>query len=94
MAQPTRGPRPIVSDSISDVAAQSVLDGLDAGFTIDEIALELGMSIDTAPYEAGWPIERDKQHTQDLSHVEYSKQGLEWHREINGIKLPQQIRMA
>jgi|10_taG_2_1085330.scaffolds.fasta_scaffold34887_3 hypothetical protein len=63
-------------------------------FTIDEIALELGMSIDTAPYEAGWPIERDKQHTQDLSHVEYSKQGLEWHREINGIKLPQQIRMA
>lgn len=38
MAQPARGPRPIVSDSITDTAAQSVLDGLDAGFTIDEIA--------------------------------------------------------
>ena len=45
MAQPTRGPRPIVSDSISDVAAQSVLDGLDAGFTIDEIAPDNGPKI-------------------------------------------------
>jgi len=45
MAQPTRSPRPIVSDSISDVAAQSVLDGLDAGFTIDEIAPDNGPKI-------------------------------------------------
>ena len=45
MAQPTRGPRPIVSDSITDTAAQSVLDGLDAGFTIDEIAPDTGPKI-------------------------------------------------
>ena len=45
MAQPTRGPRPIVSENISDVAAQSVLDGLDAGFTIDEIAPDNGPKI-------------------------------------------------
>jgi len=42
MAQPTRDPRPIVSDSVTDAAAQSVLDGLDAGFTIDEIAPDKG----------------------------------------------------
>tara|TARA_R110000787_G_scaffold266827_1_gene373078 strand:+ start:1081 stop:1815 length:735 start_codon:yes stop_codon:yes gene_type:complete len=42
MAQPTRDPRPIVSDSVTDAAAQSVLDGLDAGFTIDEIAPNKG----------------------------------------------------
>lgn len=45
MAQPTRGPRPIVSDSVTDTAAQSVLDGLDAGFTIDEIAPDTGPKI-------------------------------------------------
>ena len=45
MAQPTRGPRPIVSDSVTDTAAQSVLDGLDAGFTIDEIAPDNGPKI-------------------------------------------------
>jgi len=42
MAQPTRGPRDIVTDSISETAGQSVLDGLDAGFTIDEIAPDTG----------------------------------------------------
>ena len=45
MAQPTRAPRPIVSDSVTDTAAQSVLDGLDAGFTIDEIAPDTGPKI-------------------------------------------------
>ena len=45
MAQPTRGPRPIVTDSISETAGQSVLDGLDAGFTIDEIAPDNGPKI-------------------------------------------------
>ena len=45
MAQPTRDPRPIVSDSVTDAAAQSVLDGLDAGFTIDEIAPDTGPKI-------------------------------------------------
>ena len=45
MAQPTRGPRPIVTDSISGTAGQSVLDGLDAGFTIDEIAPDNGPKI-------------------------------------------------
>lgn len=45
MAQPTRGPRPIVSDNVTDTAAQSVLDGLDAGFTIDEIAPDTGPKI-------------------------------------------------
>jgi len=45
MAQPNRNPRPIVSDSVSDVAAQSVLDGLDAGYSIDEIAPDNGPKI-------------------------------------------------
>ena len=45
MAQPTRGPRPIVSDSVTDTAAQSVLDGLDAGFTIDDMAPDNGPKI-------------------------------------------------
>tara|TARA_R100000544_G_scaffold24483_1_gene12359 strand:- start:184 stop:918 length:735 start_codon:yes stop_codon:yes gene_type:complete len=45
MAQPNRGPRPIVTDSISETAGQSVLDGLDAGFTIDEIAPDNGPKI-------------------------------------------------
>ena len=38
MAKPNRGPRDIVTDSISETAGQSVLDGLDAGFTIDDMA--------------------------------------------------------
>lgn len=45
MPQPKRNPRPIVSDSVGDVAAQAVLDGLDAGYTIDEIAPDRGPKI-------------------------------------------------
>jgi len=45
MAQPTRGPRPIVSGSIGDAAAQSVLDSLDAGFSIDDLAPDKGPKI-------------------------------------------------
>jgi|TARA_R100001377_G_C3194409_1_gene112007 hypothetical protein len=42
MAQPTKNPRPIVSGSLSDASAQVVLDGLDSGFTIDDIAPSKG----------------------------------------------------
>ncbi len=42
MAIPNRKARPIISNSVSDVASQAVLDGLDAGFTIDEIAPDNG----------------------------------------------------
>ena len=45
MAQPTRGPKSIVTDSISETAGQSVLDGLDAGFTIDDMAPDNGPKI-------------------------------------------------
>ena len=45
MPQPKRKARPIVSDSITDVAAQAVLDGLDSGYTIDEIAPDQGPKI-------------------------------------------------
>ena len=45
MAQPNRGPRDIVTDSISETASQSVLDGLDAGFTIDDMAPDNGPKI-------------------------------------------------
>jgi hypothetical protein len=45
MAQPNRGPRDIVTDSISETAGQSVLDGLDAGFTIDDMAPDNGPKI-------------------------------------------------
>ena len=45
MAQPNRGPRPILSNNVSETAAQTVLDGLDAGFTMDEIAPETGPKI-------------------------------------------------
>ena len=45
MPQPKRNPRPIVSESVGDVAAQAVLDGLDAGYTIDEIAPDRGPKI-------------------------------------------------
>jgi len=45
MAQPNRGPRDIVTDSISETAGQAVLDGLDAGFTIDDMAPDNGPKI-------------------------------------------------
>jgi hypothetical protein len=45
MANPNRGPRPIISDSISDLAAQGVIDALDAGVTIDELAPDNGPKI-------------------------------------------------
>ena len=45
MAQPTRNPRPVVSDSVSDLAAQGVIDALDAGVTIDELAPDNGPKI-------------------------------------------------
>ena len=45
MPQPKRRARPIVSDNITDVAAQAVLDGLDSGYTIDEIAPDQGPKI-------------------------------------------------
>lgn len=37
MGKPTREPNPIASASVSDAAAQTVLDGVDAGFDIDDI---------------------------------------------------------
>jgi len=40
-----RPPNPIISSSLSEAAASSVLDGLDAGFTIDEIAPDKGPKI-------------------------------------------------
>ena len=40
-----RQARPIVSSSLSEAAGQAVLDGLDAGFTIDEIAPDRGPKI-------------------------------------------------
>ena len=45
MAKPNRGPRPIISDRISDAAGQIIVDGLDAGFTIDEMAPDTGPKI-------------------------------------------------
>ncbi len=42
MAKPNRGPRPIISSSVSDTASQAIVDGLDAGFTIDDMALDTG----------------------------------------------------
>tara|TARA_R110002074_G_scaffold337752_1_gene508394 strand:+ start:363 stop:1097 length:735 start_codon:yes stop_codon:yes gene_type:complete len=45
MAKPTRGPRPIISNSISDTASQAIVDGLDAGFTIDEMAPDTGTKL-------------------------------------------------
>jgi len=42
MAKPTKNPRPIISNNISDASAQVVLDGLDSGFTIDDIAPSKG----------------------------------------------------
>ena len=40
-----RAPNPIISSSLSEAAASSVLDGLDAGFSIDEIAPSKGSKI-------------------------------------------------
>ena len=45
MSTPKRQPNPIISSSLSEAAASSVLDGLDAGFTIDEIAPDTGPKI-------------------------------------------------
>ena len=46
MAENTRRQaRPIVDSSLSEAAAQSVLDGLDAGFDIEEIAPDKGPKI-------------------------------------------------
>jgi hypothetical protein len=45
MSTPKRQPNPIISSSLSEAAASSVLDGLDAGFTIDEIAPDKGPKI-------------------------------------------------
>ena len=40
-----RAPNPVISSSLSEAAASSVLDGLDAGFSIDEIAPDKGPKI-------------------------------------------------
>ena len=45
MSTPKRQPNPVISSSLSEAAASSVLDGLDAGFTIDEIAPDTGPKI-------------------------------------------------
>jgi len=45
MSTPKRQPNPVISSSLSEAAASSVLDGLDAGFTIDEIAPDKGPKI-------------------------------------------------
>ena len=45
MGTPKRQPNPVISPSLSEAAASSVLDGLDAGFTIDEIAPDRGPKI-------------------------------------------------
>jgi len=45
MSTPKRQPNPIISSSLSEAAASAVLDGLDAGFTIDEIAPDKGPKI-------------------------------------------------
>lgn len=45
METPKRQPNPIISSSLSEAAASAVLDGLDAGFTIDEIAPDKGPKI-------------------------------------------------
>ena len=45
MSTPKRQPNPVISPSLSEAAASSVLDGLDAGFTIDEIAPDTGPKI-------------------------------------------------
>ena len=45
MSTPKRLPNPIISSSLSEAAASGVLDALDAGFTIDEIAPDTGPKI-------------------------------------------------
>ena len=45
MSTPKRLPNPIISSSLSEAAASGVLDALDAGFTIDEIAPDKGPKI-------------------------------------------------
>jgi hypothetical protein len=45
MGKPNRQVRPIISDNISEAAGLAVLDGLDAGFDIEDIAPEKGPKI-------------------------------------------------
>ena len=45
MGEAKRNPRPIVSDSISSTASQVVLDALDAGLDIEDIAPDKGPKI-------------------------------------------------
>ena len=45
MSKNKRPPNPIISSSLSEAAASSVLDALDAGFTFDEIAPDTGPKI-------------------------------------------------
>ena len=45
MNTPKRPPNPIISSNLSEAAASNVLDALDAGFTIDEIAPDKGPKI-------------------------------------------------
>lgn len=45
MGKPNRQVRPIISDNISEAAGLAVLDGLDAGFDIEDIAPDKGSKI-------------------------------------------------
>ena len=45
MGKPNRQVRPIISDNISEAAGLAVLDGLDAGFDIEDIAPDKGTKI-------------------------------------------------
>ena len=42
MGNPTRPVKPIISNSIGEAAGLAVLDGLDAGFDIEDIAPDKG----------------------------------------------------
>ncbi len=45
MGAPKRQANPVVSSSLSDAAGQIVLDGLDAGFDIEDMAPDTGPKI-------------------------------------------------
>ena len=45
MGKPNRQIRPIISDNISEAAGLAVLEGLDAGFDIEDIAPDKGPKI-------------------------------------------------
>ena len=45
MGNPTRPVKPIISNSIGEAAGLAVLDGLDAGFDIEDIAPDKGPKI-------------------------------------------------